>query len=235
MIAVDTAAETTVTTATSSDATAAEVEFVELVFDEMVGNVEELDVLTGIEARTKADRRLNGIAMTTMAFAIVMKLRPYTLKEASRISPTDSGRNIGTPAGATPITSTLSAGRSPPLEPRWSDLPCRRGQELSYTTAWVGLELPVGALRSPGLRSLKGLWVANPTNDPGKGWHQDQSGLLRKYLGRSFRRRNAIGVAVAIGHHHAVALLVPKHLVNVPNDHLNPLPQLPYRQLRPET
>jgi hypothetical protein len=116
MIAVDTAAETTEITPTSKVATAAELEVVELVFDEMAGNVEELEVLTGIEARTKADSRLNGMATTIMALAIVMKFRPYTLNEASRISPTERGRNIGTPDGATPITRTISAGASPQLK-----------------------------------------------------------------------------------------------------------------------
>ena len=116
MIAVDTAAEITVPTATSRDATADEVEFVVLVFAEKFENVEGLGELTVIEARRTAERRLKGIATATTALAIVRKFRPYTLNEASRISPTDKGRNIGTPAGAVPITSTLSVDSSVPLK-----------------------------------------------------------------------------------------------------------------------
>jgi hypothetical protein len=76
MIAVDTAADTTVTTATSRFATAVDVEFVVPVFVDKPGNVDEPVELTGIEARITAERRLKGMATTMMALAIVMKLRP---------------------------------------------------------------------------------------------------------------------------------------------------------------
>ena len=114
MIAVDTDAETIVNIPTSNVATAADVEGVVVEFVEMVGNVEELELLVEIEALTMADMRLNGIATTKMAFAIVMKLRPYTLKDASRISPTERGRNIGTPPGKAPIASPYRPATTSP-------------------------------------------------------------------------------------------------------------------------
>src|ERR1700722_5689261 len=102
MIAVDTEAETRASRATNSDATADEVEAVVVALVEKV-NLDEVELLVDTEAWRIADIRLNGIATTKMAFAIVIKFRPYTLNDASRISPTESGRSIGVPPGIAPI------------------------------------------------------------------------------------------------------------------------------------
>jgi hypothetical protein len=103
MIAVDTEADTSARRATNKEAAADEADAVVVVLEEKVGSVEEVVELVETEAWTMADARLNGMATTNMAFAMVMKLRPYTLNDASRISPTERGRSIGTPPGIAPI------------------------------------------------------------------------------------------------------------------------------------
>jgi hypothetical protein len=66
--------------------------------------------------------------------------------------------------------------------------------------------------------------MPNPSDNSWPARHEHQPSLSRKNFCRLLRGcEHTIRVAVAVGNHHALALVIPEHLIDLPNHHLKPL------------